>query len=271
MSSDMPITTKEWDPGSCHRELQQNVSSLFSNCQRKGMDFKVKSEKEWKANSRTTPEFRSYGPTAPFTLHYSCPLVPEMYGEKNLNYEWQVFCGSVCTRKGETEWSSYWKREEEAMWGKRRCGGRGTFEVHKCCRKSAGDWVFNLSSCTGIKASWPVFTCRYQTCTAVHWTMLCAQEKTGEALGRDLCCGWEKTYIRRRTDPCWGFQRWVGAVGEAGCAHPAWHLPGFLLGRESGCRTLLHSCTSALVPYLAVKDVTGMWSGIIMHNAKELN
>jgi len=50
--------------------------------------------------------------------------------------------------------------------------------------------------------------------------------------------------------------------------------PAALLeGRVPPGGTLLRSCTTARMPHPAAKKATaaGMWSGIIMHNAKKMN
>lgn len=160
MSSDIPITAKEWDLGSCHRELQKNVSSLLSNRQRKRMDFKGKLEKEWKANRKTTLKFCGYGPTAPWVL---CTILVLLL-QKCMVRQRKIWRRELWVT------SILWQWLYQEMWNRvvflleKRgfiCGERGTLEVHECCWKgTTRNWVLTLFSCTGIKGSWLVFTCR---------------------------------------------------------------------------------------------------------------
>lgn len=101
------------------------------------------------------------------------------------------------------------------------------------------------------------------------------EEETGEALGRGECCGWQnrKTTAGGGYPPAEKRQSWETAGAEAGCACPAWHpargasVYGTAAGRAPGWQD------PVLMSHLAVKKapVSGMWSGIIMHNAKKLD
>lgn len=187
MSSDTPITAQEWDLGSCHRELQKNVSSLLSNFWRKKKgDFKEKLEKEWKANRKTTLQLCSYGPTVPWVL---CTILVLLFQKCMVRQRkiwrrelWLISLLWQCLHQERWNRVIFFPLEKRGP----TCGGRGIFEVLERCRKGTkGNWVLSVSSCTGIKG-WcylHIFTCVQETCKAPHWTVLCVLEASREDWG----------------------------------------------------------------------------------------